>query len=458
MLPAATHVVGVASPFDEGGARSDLWGRDDGIRRGRPRPTKDSDFTPEEAKALVEPILAAGDDTMQVEVGGPVAALSETAPFGTEGIGLHRRSHHLAVHLRIGRCHGAAADHRRVRPRHRGRARRAPAPRRRCPRLGATHRGDGRPRRGHRLRTAHRHPVPQQPRRRTRATPRNGERDRHRGAGRGVRRPRRDRVHARDPPGGPDLPERLRIHRVVGRPARHDRLADPATGPARVHGPQHRTPPCAVRSQGPAPRQHLPLVPVEPFRPAPALGRCNRRSRCADRPGRPAPGSAARVPGRPERPAQPTPRTRRTPCSPTASGPASRPRWSSRSRAPRTRSCCAATDALGDRAGRRGRRGPRLPAVVNDGRGHRGAHRDRYHLPSGRGDRGAGRPAARHSRPRRHRGHRSERRRRWDGGCEPRHHPRRCRPSAALLRRRAAGVVPAVDDGLPLGRGPSSRR
>ena len=49
---------------------------------------RDSDFTPEEAKALVEPILAAADDTLQVEVGGPVAALSQTAPFGTEGIGL----------------------------------------------------------------------------------------------------------------------------------------------------------------------------------------------------------------------------------------------------------------------------------------------------------------------------------------------------------------------------------
>ena len=47
-----------------------------------------SDFTPAQAKALVDPILAAGDDTLQVEVGGPVAALSQTAPFGTEGIGL----------------------------------------------------------------------------------------------------------------------------------------------------------------------------------------------------------------------------------------------------------------------------------------------------------------------------------------------------------------------------------
>ena len=45
-------------------------------------------YTPAEAKALIEPILAAGDDSVRVEVGGPVAALSETAPVGGEGIGL----------------------------------------------------------------------------------------------------------------------------------------------------------------------------------------------------------------------------------------------------------------------------------------------------------------------------------------------------------------------------------
>ena len=49
---------------------------------------RDNEFTVAEAKALVDPVLAAGDDTLEVEVGGPVAALSQTAPVGSEGIGL----------------------------------------------------------------------------------------------------------------------------------------------------------------------------------------------------------------------------------------------------------------------------------------------------------------------------------------------------------------------------------
>jgi RND superfamily putative drug exporter len=47
-----------------------------------------SEFTVQEAKALIEPILASGDDRLQVEVGGPVALLSQTASVGSEGIGL----------------------------------------------------------------------------------------------------------------------------------------------------------------------------------------------------------------------------------------------------------------------------------------------------------------------------------------------------------------------------------
>src|SRR6185436_4509275 len=43
---------------------------------------------PARAAALVEPILAEADDSLQVEVGGPVAALSQTAPVGSEVIGL----------------------------------------------------------------------------------------------------------------------------------------------------------------------------------------------------------------------------------------------------------------------------------------------------------------------------------------------------------------------------------
>jgi putative drug exporter of the RND superfamily len=48
----------------------------------------DNEFTPMQAKGLVEPILAAGDDSLQVAVGGPVAALSQTAAVGSEAIGL----------------------------------------------------------------------------------------------------------------------------------------------------------------------------------------------------------------------------------------------------------------------------------------------------------------------------------------------------------------------------------
>ena len=86
-VAGSDHVVGVASPFDAGGAQQIS---DDGTTAYAEvaLDQRDNDFTPEQAKALVEPILAAGDDTLQVEVGGPVAALSQTAPFGTEGIGL----------------------------------------------------------------------------------------------------------------------------------------------------------------------------------------------------------------------------------------------------------------------------------------------------------------------------------------------------------------------------------
>jgi RND superfamily putative drug exporter len=81
------HVVGVVSPFSAEGA-------------GQVSPDgttayavvaldkTHSDFTAQEAKDVVLPVLAAGDETLQVEVGGDVAALSQSAPVGTEGIGL----------------------------------------------------------------------------------------------------------------------------------------------------------------------------------------------------------------------------------------------------------------------------------------------------------------------------------------------------------------------------------
>ena len=80
---ATTHVVGVASPFAAGGAAQIS---DDGTTAYADvaLDKTDNEYTPAQATALVDPILAAGDDTLQVEVGGPVAALSQTAPVGSE--------------------------------------------------------------------------------------------------------------------------------------------------------------------------------------------------------------------------------------------------------------------------------------------------------------------------------------------------------------------------------------
>ena len=81
------HVVGVVSPYsDEGAAQISADGTTAYADVALDRTV--NEFTPEEARELVEPVLAAGDDALQVEVGGPVAALSQTAPFGSEGIGL----------------------------------------------------------------------------------------------------------------------------------------------------------------------------------------------------------------------------------------------------------------------------------------------------------------------------------------------------------------------------------
>jgi RND superfamily putative drug exporter len=81
------HVVGVASPFAEGGAEQ-ISADGTTAYAEVALDKRDNEFTPAEAKTLVDPVLAAGGQGMQVEVGGPVAALSQTAPFGTEGIGL----------------------------------------------------------------------------------------------------------------------------------------------------------------------------------------------------------------------------------------------------------------------------------------------------------------------------------------------------------------------------------
>jgi RND superfamily putative drug exporter len=86
-VAAAPHVMGVASPFNEGGA-SQISGDGKTAYAVVALDKTADEYTPAQAKALIEPVLAAGDDTLRVEAGGPVAALSQTAPVGGEGIGL----------------------------------------------------------------------------------------------------------------------------------------------------------------------------------------------------------------------------------------------------------------------------------------------------------------------------------------------------------------------------------
>ncbi len=80
-------VVGIASPFAEGGAAQIS---DDGTTAYADVALSKTvnEYTPAQAAALVDPILESGDDTLQVEVGGPVAALTEVPAFGSEAIGL----------------------------------------------------------------------------------------------------------------------------------------------------------------------------------------------------------------------------------------------------------------------------------------------------------------------------------------------------------------------------------
>ncbi len=83
----SAHVVSVTSPFTAEGAGQVS---EDGTTAyaDAALDLQDNEFTVAQAKALVEPILDAGDATLRVEVGGPVAALSQTASVSSEGIGL----------------------------------------------------------------------------------------------------------------------------------------------------------------------------------------------------------------------------------------------------------------------------------------------------------------------------------------------------------------------------------
>lgn len=80
-------VVGIASPFVAGGA-AQISADGTTAYADVALSSTVNEFTPAQAAALVDPILEAGDDALQVEVGGAVAALSQAPPVGSEVIGL----------------------------------------------------------------------------------------------------------------------------------------------------------------------------------------------------------------------------------------------------------------------------------------------------------------------------------------------------------------------------------
>jgi RND superfamily putative drug exporter len=85
-VAGSAHVVSVAGPFDRGAGRVSADGRTAYAEVVVDRPA--TELTAPQAQAIVEPALAAGDDTLRIETGGPVAALSQTVAVGSEGIGL----------------------------------------------------------------------------------------------------------------------------------------------------------------------------------------------------------------------------------------------------------------------------------------------------------------------------------------------------------------------------------
>ena len=142
----------------------------------------------------------------------PVAALSQTAPVGSEGIGLVAAAvillvtfgsavamglplltalFGLGIAMALGAVLMRVVD---------------------VPEWAPADRRDGRHRRRHRLRAVHRHPVPQQPRRGPGAAARRPDVDRDRRPRRAVRRPHRRRLDARHPADGPAGHDRLRLH------------------------------------------------------------------------------------------------------------------------------------------------------------------------------------------------------------------------------------------------------
>ncbi|HET9998053.1 MAG TPA: MMPL family transporter [Nocardioides sp.] len=81
------HVVSITSPFAPDGGRQISPDGTTAYADVALDKTADQ-LTPDEAAALVAPILAASDDTLQVEAGGPVATKAQTVAAGSEGIGL----------------------------------------------------------------------------------------------------------------------------------------------------------------------------------------------------------------------------------------------------------------------------------------------------------------------------------------------------------------------------------
>ena len=169
-VAANAHVLDVVSPYSRGGGEPDLR-RTAGPPT--PRSTLDktvNEYTPRRRKELVEPVLEAGDDTLRVEVGGAVARLSQTLAVGSEGIGLLAAAiillvtfgsavamglplvtalFGLGVAVVLGEVLRRVVD---------------------VPDWAPAGRRHGRARGRDRLRPAHRHAVPQQPRRRSGAT------------------------------------------------------------------------------------------------------------------------------------------------------------------------------------------------------------------------------------------------------------------------------------------------
>ena len=136
-LAGDPQVMGVASPFSEGGAAQISQDGKTAYALVALDKTVD-EYTPAQAKALVEPVLAAGDDTLRVEAGGPVAALSQTAPVGGEGIGLIAAALILLLTFGSAVAMGLPLTHRSLWPRHGDRTRRPADAGRRRPGQWAT--------------------------------------------------------------------------------------------------------------------------------------------------------------------------------------------------------------------------------------------------------------------------------------------------------------------------------